>query len=109
MSPTPRLNPDFLWECAVCQRAYRRPEAAARCHPPAQGPPTAIAPLVRCAELAALEGHLLALTGWLEADQAELTLLHRKEDDGALKVTAYRFCASREGLEPTGAFAFIPA
>ena len=30
------------------------------------------------------EGHLLALTGWLEADQAELTLLHRPEAEGAL-------------------------
>jgi hypothetical protein len=55
------------------------------------------------------EGHPVALTGWLEADQAELTLLHRKEDDGALRATAYRFCASREGLQPTGAFAFVPA
>ena len=31
------------------------------------------------------------------------------EEDGALRTTAYRFCASREGLEPTGAFAFVPA
>jgi hypothetical protein len=28
------------------------------------------------------DGHLLALTGWLEADQAELTLLHRPEAGG---------------------------
>jgi hypothetical protein len=28
------------------------------------------------------DGHPLALTGWLEADQAELTVLHRQEDDG---------------------------
>jgi hypothetical protein len=26
---------------------------------------------------------------------------------GALRATAYRFCASRAGLEPTGIFAFI--
>jgi hypothetical protein len=37
------------------------------------------------------DGHPLALTGWLEADQAELTVLHRPEDDGALRATAYRF------------------
>ena len=54
------------------------------------------------------DGHALALTGWLEADQAELTLLHRPEAEGALKATAYRFCASRQSLEPTGTFAFVP-
>ena len=55
------------------------------------------------------DGHLLALTGWLEADLAELTLLHREEEaEGALTATAYRFCASRQSLEPTGAFAFVP-
>jgi hypothetical protein len=72
MSPTtPRLNAAFFWECPVCQRAYPRPEAAARCHSgPRQGPSTLTAPLVRCSELPALEGHLLTLTGWLEADQA---------------------------------------
>jgi hypothetical protein len=45
---------------------------------------------------------------WLEADQAELTLLHHPEAEGALKATAYRFCASRQSLEPTGAVAFVP-
>jgi hypothetical protein len=55
------------------------------------------------------EGHPVALTAWLEADQAELTVLHRPEDDGALRATAYRFCASRQALEPTGAFASILA
>jgi hypothetical protein len=54
------------------------------------------------------DGHPLALTGWLEADQAELTLLHREEEaEGVLKATAYRFCASRRSLEPTGAFALV--
>ena len=48
------------------------------------------APLVRCLDLAMFDGHPLALTGWLEADQAEVTVLHRPEDDGALRVTAYR-------------------
>jgi hypothetical protein len=37
------------------------------------------------------DGHPLALTGWLEADQAELTVLHRPEDEGALRATGYRF------------------
>ena len=77
--------------------------------PSEPGQRTVIAPLVRCAELPGLEGHPLALTGWLEAEQAELTVLHRVEQDGALRATAYRFCASREGLEPTGAFASVPA
>ena len=31
------------------------------------------------------DGHFLALTGWLEADQAELALLHRPEADGGFK------------------------
>ncbi|HEY0793517.1 MAG TPA: hypothetical protein VGD78_20820 [Chthoniobacterales bacterium] len=55
------------------------------------------------------DGHPLALTGWLEADQAELNVLHRPEDDGVLRSTGYRFCASRESLEPTGTFAVVPA
>ena len=54
------------------------------------------------------DGHHLALTGWLEADQAELTLLHRPEAEEALKATAYRFCALRKSLEPTGTFALVP-
>jgi hypothetical protein len=56
-----------------------------------------------------LTGTPLALTGWLEADQAELTVLHRPEDEGALRATGYRFCTSRAGLEPTGAFACVRA
>jgi hypothetical protein len=40
--------------------------------------------------------------------QAELTLLHCPEAEGALKATAYRFCASRQSLEATGTFAFVP-
>ena len=55
------------------------------------------------------DGHPLALTGWLEADQAELTVLDRREDEGTLRATGYRFCASRAGLEPTGTFAFVRA
>ena len=31
------------------------------------------------------DGHPVALTGWLEADQAELTVMHRPEDEGALE------------------------
>jgi len=54
------------------------------------------------------DGHRLALTGWLEADQAERTRLHRPEAEGAIKATAHRFCASRQSLEPTGGFAFVP-
>ena len=110
MSRTPRLNPDFLWECPACRRPYPRPDAAAQCSCPSERDRrTVIAPLVRYAELSMWEGHPLALTGWLEAEQAELTVLHRGEEDGALRATAYRFCASRDGLEPTGAFAFVPA
>ncbi|HEY0790753.1 MAG TPA: hypothetical protein VGD78_06770 [Chthoniobacterales bacterium] len=41
------------------------------------------------------------------ADQAELTVLHRPEDDGARRATGCRFCASRESLEPTGTFAVV--
>ena len=67
------------------------------------------APLVRCLDLAMFDGHPVALTGWLEADQAELTVLHCPEDDGALRATGYRFCVSRDGLEPTGTFACVRA
>ena len=108
MSRTPRLNPEFFWECPVCWRSYRQPDAAAQCPCPREHR-TVVAPLVRYAELSMWEGHPLALTGWLEAEQAEVTVLHRAEEDGALRATSYRFCASREGLEPTDAFAFIPA
>jgi hypothetical protein len=76
--------------------------------PAEDDPLTMAAPLVRCSELPMFDGHFLALTGWLEADQAELTLLHCPEAEEALKATAYRFCASRQSLEPTGAFAFVP-
>jgi hypothetical protein len=75
---------------------------------PAKKPLTVTAPLVPCSELPMFNGHHLALTGWLEADRAELTLLHHPEAEGALKATAYRFCASRQSLKPTGTFAFVP-
>ena len=93
------------------QLTRRVAEAArlAQCHRPAKEPPTVAAPLVRCLDLAMFDGHPLALPGWLEADQAELTVLHRPEAEGALKATAHRFCASRHSLEPTGAFALVPA
>jgi len=110
MSRAPRLTPEFFWECPACRRPFPKPDQAAQCPCPGlERPPTLIAPLVRCAELPGLEGHPVALTGWLEAEQAELTVLHRQEEDGALRVTGYRFCAARETLEPTGAFAFVPA
>jgi hypothetical protein len=69
---------------------------------------TIAAPLVRCPDLAMFDGHPLALTGWLEAEQAELTVLHRSEE-GAVTATAYRFCAPRHALEPTGQHAPVPA
>ena len=105
MPPAPRLNAEFNWECPTCHRAFARPETAAQCHRQPKEPPTVAVPLVRWAELAMWEGHPLALTGWLEADQAELTVLHCPEDEGALRgppLTASR--ASRAGLEPTGGF-----
>jgi hypothetical protein len=95
MNPRPRLNAEFLWECPACHRSYRHPQRAADCACPAKKPSTVAAPLVRWAELPMFDGHHLTLTGWLEAE-------------GALKATAYRFCASRKSLEPTGAFAFVP-
>jgi hypothetical protein len=62
------------------------------------------------------DGHPLALTAWLEADQAELTVLHRPEDEGApeghrlplLRVAGRpgahgRFCV-RPGLRPSALF-----
>jgi hypothetical protein len=110
MSFTSRLHPDFLWGCPSCRRPYPSPLAAADCHPdPGETRRTVVAPLVRSAELPMWDGHPLALTGWLEADQAELTVLHRQEDDGVLRATSYRFCALRDGLEPTGTFAAVPA
>ena len=72
MNPRPRLNAEFLWECPVCRRPYRSPQRAADCACPAKKPLTVAAPLVRCSELPMFDGHALALTGWLEADQAEL-------------------------------------
>ena len=73
--------------------------------------------LVPAARLLAAFGSLTALVRatpaelarWVSEEQAERTVLHRQEDDGALRATTYRFCAPREGLEPTGAFAFVPA
>jgi hypothetical protein len=98
MPPTPRLNGEFFWECPACHRSFARPESAARCHRPPEGdPPTVATPLVRCLGLAMFDGHPLALTDWLEADQVEVTVLHRPEDEGALKATAYHFCARRAG------------
>jgi hypothetical protein len=47
------------------------------------------------------DGHAVALTGWLEAGQAELTVLHRGRN-GALRPTRHRFCASRHSLQPSG-------
>jgi hypothetical protein len=72
MPPAPHLNAEFLWECPVCHRPYRHPQRAADCACPAKKPLTVAAPLVRCSELPMFDGHLLALTRWLEADQAEL-------------------------------------
>ena len=43
-----------------------------------------------------------------EVTQAELTVLHRSEA-GAVTATAYRFCAARDALEPTGQHAHVPA
>lgn len=40
--------------------------------------------------------------------QAELTVLHRSEE-GTVTATAYRFCAPRDALEPTGRHAPVPA
>ena len=54
------------------------------------------------------DGHAVALTGCLEADQAELTVLHRRRN-GRFKPTRHRFCASRDALEPTGRHAPVPA
>ncbi|HEY0790912.1 MAG TPA: hypothetical protein VGD78_07590 [Chthoniobacterales bacterium] len=71
--------------------------------------PTVGAPLVRWNALPMWDGHPFALTDWLEADLAERTLLHRPEGNGVLRTTGYRFCASRESLEPTGTFAVVPA
>ena len=58
--------------------------------PSPKAPATIVAPLVRCADLAMWDGHAVALTGWLEAEQAELTVLHRSEED-IVTATAYRF------------------
>jgi hypothetical protein len=109
MPPTPRLNAAFYWECPACHRPFPRPEQAAECPCPSpKAPTTIVAPLVRSTELPMWEGHLVALTGWLEAEQAELTVLHCTED-GTVTATAYRFCASRHALEPTGHHAHVPA
>jgi hypothetical protein len=85
------------------------PESAAECHRAPKEPPTVAAPLVRWLELAMWEGHPLALTGWLEADQAELTVLHHPEDDGALEGHRLPFLclAGRPGAH--GTFACVRA
>jgi hypothetical protein len=109
MPPAPRLNADFYWEYPACHRPFPRPEQAAECPCPSPKTPAAIvAPLVRSAELPLWDGHAVALTGWLEAEQAELTVLHPSEE-GTVTATAYRFCASRDALEPTGQHAHVPA
>jgi len=74
MLPAPRLNAEFLWESPVCHRTYRHPQRAADRACPAKKPLTVAAPLVRCSELPMFDGHLLVLTGWLEADQAVIFL-----------------------------------
>ena len=53
------------------------------------------------------DGHAVALTGCLEADQAELTVLHRRRN-GRFKPTRHRFCAPRQSLQPTGRHALVP-
>ncbi|MBV9489529.1 MAG: hypothetical protein JO069_07380 [Verrucomicrobia bacterium] len=65
--------------------------------------------LVRWPEVPLGDGPPLALTAWLEADQAEVTVLYRGDEDETLRATGYRFCALRERLEPAGAFALVPA
>ena len=107
MPPAPRLDAEFFWECATCRRVFARPETAAQCHRSLKEPPSVAAPLVRCLDLAMFEGHPLALIAWLEADQAELTVLHRLRN-GAFRPTRHRFCAPRQSLEPTGQHALVP-
>ena len=67
------------------------------------------APRVRWPGVPMGDGPPFALTAGLEADQAEVNVLHCAEEDGALRATAYRFCAARDGLELTGAFACVGA
>ena len=99
MPPAPRLNADFHWECPACRRPFRKPDQAAQCPCPSkQTPPAAIvAPLVRCLDLAMFDGHAVALTALLEAEQAELTVLHRRRN-GTFRPTRHRFCASSPSI-----------
>lgn len=111
MPPTPRLKrPTSPGNAPPAAALFGGPTKPRECPCPSPKAPAAtiVAPLVRCAELAMWDGHPVALTGWLEAEQAELTVLHRSED-GAVTATAYRFCASRDALEPTGQHAHVPA
>jgi hypothetical protein len=110
MPPAPRLNADFYWQCPACHRPFRRPDQAAQCPCPSKQTPAAaiVAPLVRCLDLAMFDGHAVALTALLEAEQAELTVLHRRRN-GTFKATRHRFCAPRKSLQPTGASALVPA
>ena len=109
MPPTPRLNADFCWECPACRRPFLRPDQAAHCPCPK---PKRVRrhhrPLGPLRRTSIWDGHPVALTGWLEAEQAELTVPHRTED-GTVTATAWRFCASRDALEPTGQHAHVPA
>jgi hypothetical protein len=107
MPPILPLDAEFCWECPACHRTFRQPDEAAQCPCPIQKTPAIVAPLVRCPEFPMWDGHPVALTGWLEADQAELTVLHRRSN-GSFKVTRHRFCAPRAGLEPTGLHALVP-
>jgi hypothetical protein len=69
------LNADFAWEYPACHRLYGQPQRAADCPcPNKKSPATIVAPLVRCPDLAMFDGHPLALTGWLEAEQAVISL-----------------------------------
>jgi hypothetical protein len=52
------------------------------------------------------DGHPVALTALLEAEQVELTVLHRGRN-GAFRPTRHRFCAPRQSLEPTGQHALM--
>ena len=108
MPSTPTLDADFSWACPACHRLYGQPQRAAQCPCPSQKTLAIVAPLVRCTELPMWDGHPVALTSWLEADQAELTVLHRRPN-GNFKTTRHRFCASRTGLEPTGQYALVAA
>jgi hypothetical protein len=83
---------------------------------PAKKPLTVTAPLVPCSELPMFNGHHLALTGWLEADRAELTLVAPPRGRGgfkghrlpvlriAPKLETHGYLCVRAGLKRLGAF-----